>query len=67
MRVYKEMAIQKALRPVMTEEEALEEAYRNGSPPLECKDAIDKQLKITNNQRCVLELEGAVCRSESLI
>ena len=66
MRVYNEMAIQKALRPAMTEEEALEEAYRNGSPPYECKDAIDKQLKLTNNHRCILELEGDVCRSESL-
>ena len=63
MRVYKEMAIQKALRPAMTEEEALEEAYRNGRPPIDCKDAVDKQLKIKNNHRCVLELEGDACRN----
>ena len=63
MRVYKDMAIQKAFRPAMTEEEALEEAYRNGSPPIDCKDAVDKQLKTKNNHRCVLELEGDACRN----
>ena len=46
MRVYKEMAIQKVLRLAMTEEEALEEAYKNESNPTTCKDTVDNQLKI---------------------
>ena len=56
MRVYKEMAAQKLLRPNMTEQEALEDAYSKGEIPIECKASIEKLLVLTKNHRCVVRM-----------
>ena len=58
MRVYKEMAAQKLLRPNMTEQEALENAYKNGEIPIECKASIEKMLLLTKNHHCRPVLAG---------
>ena len=59
MRVYKEMVKQKMLCPDMTEQEALEDAYKKGEIPIECKFVLAWeslthdywQLIIENNRR----------------
>ena len=66
MRVYAEMAIQKLLHPELTEVEALEAAYQNGTLPVDCKANMDQMLKLTKNHRCILELDSKRC-SEPLL